>query len=180
MRTATLVGGIVGAVAVGATVAVRRAAAGVEAAQDPFPPDVLRADVVGDEHVLLRPDGARIRTVVAGSGPDVVLLHGYGVSMREWNVVQARLLEQGNRVLCVDWRGHGGSTIGGDGITPEVIAEELVAVFDEHGVGDAVLAGHSIGGYVSIAALLDQPSVARGTANDDRRARHRARRRRRS
>ncbi len=101
-----------------------------------------------------------MRTVVAGDGPDVVLLHGYGVSMREWNVVQARLLERGHRVVCVDWRGHGGSTIGTDGITPEVIAEDVEAVMAHHDVRDAVLVGHSTGGYVAIATLLGQPAAA--------------------
>lgn len=145
---------------IGATVGARRAAATIRDNIDPFPEDVLRADVVGDEHVVSRPDGTRVRTVVAGEGADVVLLHGYGVSMREWNVVQARLLERGHRVLCVDWRGHGGSTIGADGITPEVIAEDIDAVLEHHDVQDAVLVGHSTGGYVAIATLLGQAAAA--------------------
>ena len=53
-----------------------------------------------------------IRAVVAGEGPTVVLAHGYGVPLAEWNIVWEELLDRGHRVIAFDQRGHGRSTIG--------------------------------------------------------------------
>lgn len=127
---------------------------------DPFDLETLRRDPPGETVWVERPDGTRIRTVVDGNGPTVLLAHGYGVSLREWNVVMARLVERGHRVIAFDWRGHGRTTIGRDGLTPEAVAGDYVAVMDRFDVHDAVLVGHSTGGYLAIATLLEHPQVA--------------------
>ena len=121
---------------------------------DPFDLDTLRRDPEGETVRIDRPDGTRIRAVVAGEGPTVLLAHGYGVSLKEWNVVMARLVEEGHRVVAFDWRGHGQTTIGTDGMSPEAIAGDYVAVMEHFDVHDAVLVGHSTGGYLAIATLL--------------------------
>ncbi|MEE8600921.1 alpha/beta fold hydrolase [Euzebya tangerina] len=140
--------------------AVRRQVGAIQANPDPIDPLLLESDPPGDTVWLDRPDGARMRSKVAGSGPDVVLLHGYGVSMRAWTVVATMLVDAGFRVICADWRGHGQTTIGTDGIELEVIADDIVALLEEHDVTDGVLVGHSTGGYVSIATLLEHPETA--------------------
>jgi len=127
---------------------------------DPFDLDTLRRDPEGETVRIDRPDGTRIRAVVAGEGPTVLLAHGYGVSLKEWNVVMARLVEEGHRVVAFDWRGHGQTTIGTDGMSPEAIAGDYVAVMEHFDVHDAVLVGHSTGGYLAIATLLEHPEVA--------------------
>ena len=143
-----------------ATVALRRVGAGIRANPDPYPLDVLQRDPAGTTVWLDRPDGTRIRTIVAGAGPTVILSHGYGVSLKEWNVVSDLLTSRDRRVVCFDWRGHGQTTIGEDGMTPEAIAGDYRAVLEHFEVEDGVLVGHSTGGYLAIATLLNEPSVA--------------------
>src|SRR5689334_2563689 len=57
------------------------------------------------------PDGVRIHYTVAGSGPTVVLVHGFLNDGNSWraSAVPARLLSAGFRVVTVDLRGNGAS-----------------------------------------------------------------------
>lgn len=140
--------------------AAKRQVSRIESNPDPASAAELRAELTGDVTWIDRPDGTRMRTIVDGVGPDVVLLHGYGVSMRAWNLVQTALVAQGHRVIAADWRGHGQTNIGSDGIQPEVVAADIAAMLGLHDVRDAVLVGHSTGGYISIVTLLEHPETA--------------------
>ncbi len=114
----------------------------------------------GMEARVARPDGTEIRTVVVGDGDrDVVLAHGYGFSLDSWNLVVPLLVSSGHRVITFDQRGHAGSTIGSDGVGSTQMASDYAAVLEHHDVRDAVLVGHSMGGFLSVAFLLEHPDV---------------------
>lgn len=117
-----------------------------------------------DEKLVERPDGTSIRTLSAGAGPrTAILAHGYGYTADEWSVVGPTLVDAGFRVIAFDQRGHGGSTIGSEGIGTRQMAGDYGAVLAAHDVADGVLVGHSMGGFLALAFLLDGP--------DDERAR---------
>ena len=107
-----------------------------------------------------RPDGTRLRVRVAGAGPTVVLAHGLALTLGEWNLAAELLLADGYRVATFDARGHGQSTIGSQGISAQVMAADLAAVLEATNTSDAILVGHSMGGYVALEAVLDVPGVA--------------------
>lgn len=132
-----------------------RKARQIQSNPDPIPYEKLRELPRADEHVVERPDGARIHVRSEGEGPAVVLAHGYGVTLSEWNVVWARLRELGHRCVAFDLRGHGRSTVGSEGIGSGSMAGDYAAVLDALEVEDAVLVGHSTGGFLAIRALLD-------------------------
>ncbi|MEU6548340.1 alpha/beta fold hydrolase [Streptomyces sp. NPDC046859] len=90
----------------------------------------------------------------------MVLAHGYGASLLEWNLVQAALVASGHRVIVFDQRGHGGSTPG-DGIGSDPMAQDYLAVLEHFEARDAVLVRHSVGGFLALRAVLDHPAVAR-------------------
>lgn len=96
-------------------------------------------------HDLRTPDGALVHVAELGAGPPVVLLHGFGLQWWVW-APQFRLLSDRHRVVAWDMRGHGRSTVGSDGITLEVIADDLVSLLDQLDLHDAVVVGHSMGG----------------------------------
>ncbi|OBK94378.1 alpha/beta hydrolase [Mycobacterium asiaticum] len=133
----------------------------IESNPDPFTREQLLAEPQGEEVRISRPDGTVLRALTAGEGPTVVLVHGYTVTLAEWNVVWDDLLARGFRVAALDQRGHGQSTLGSDGIGSEQMAADLAAVLAHFDVQDAVLIGHSMGGFVTIRALLDHPDFAR-------------------
>ncbi|MEN0062893.1 MAG: alpha/beta hydrolase [Myxococcota bacterium] len=112
----------------------------------------------GQERWIERPDGTRIRTVMGGDGPPtVVFVHGYGAHFGEWNVITESLDDIG--WVAFNLRGHGGSTIGTDGVDTNAMAEDYKAVLETYDVRNGVLVGHSTGGFLGIRFLLEHPEV---------------------
>jgi non-heme chloroperoxidase len=146
--------------AAGGIAGAKRMAGRLAARPDRYPAWVLATEPVGESVWIDRPDGTRIRAVVAGEGRIVVLAHGYGGSLLLWNLVAERLVELGYRVICFDQRGHELSTIGSDGIGTMQMAGDYLAVLEHFEVTDGILVGHSMGGFLAIAAVLDVPGVA--------------------
>lgn len=137
-----------------------RKARQIQSYPDPVPYQVLAREPEGDDAIIERPDGTRIFARSAGEGPTVVLAHGYGATIHEWNLIWSALRSSGCRVIGFDQRGHGRSTIGRDGIGSAQMAGDYQAVLQHFDVRDAVLAGHSMGGFLAIRAVLDQRDVA--------------------
>ena len=98
-------------------------------------------------------DGAEIAvTVATPAGPalgTVVLSHGWAAGREAWAGVQRRLLGAGHTVVSYDQRGHGASTLGSAPITVERLGKDLADVLAAVNVRDAVLAGHSGGGFAA-------------------------------
>jgi 3-oxoadipate enol-lactonase len=111
--------------------------------------------------VLERP-GARLVYEVAGEGPAVVLVHGFGLDMRMWEP-QAGPLAARFRVVRYDCRGFGASGPF-DPAVPYTHAGDLVALLDHLDIGDAVLVGLSFGGRVALQTALAVPARVRGLA----------------
>lgn len=139
---------------------LRALVAWIERNPDPLSRERLLAEPQGEEITITRPDGTRLRALVAGEGPTVVLVHGYTVTLAEWNVVWDELLARGYRVIAFDQRGHGRSTLGAEGIGSQPMAADVAAVLDHFDVRDAVLVGHSMGGFVTIRAVLEHADLA--------------------
>ena len=94
------------------------------------------------EGVLALP-GARLAYQVTGTGPAVVLVHGFGLDMRMWDP-QARHLATRFQVVRYDARGFGASGPF-DPAVSYTHAGDLLALLDHLGIGKAVLAGLSFG-----------------------------------
>ena len=109
--------------------------------------------------VLERP-GARLTYEVAGDGPAVVLIHGFGLDMRMWDP-QAGPLADRFRTIRYDCRGFGASGPLDPGV-PYTHAGDLVALLDHLGVDYAVLVGLSFGGRVALQTALAAPDRVRG------------------
>jgi non-heme chloroperoxidase len=139
--------------------AARSVIARIERNPDPFPRERLLAEPQGEEVLITRPDGTVLRALAAGQGPPVVFVHGYTAAVMEWNFVWDELQARGFRVIAFDQRGHGRSTLGSDGIGSEPMAADLAAVLQHFDVRDGVLVGHSMGGFVTIRAVLDHPDL---------------------
>lgn len=91
-----------------------------------------------------------------GSGPAVLLLHGFPLDHRMWHE-QIAALESNYRVIAPDLRGFGQSEPHKDLITLEHMADELLLLLDQLQVEKAVLAGFSMGGYVAFNLLRKAP-----------------------
>ncbi|MGO9158125.1 alpha/beta fold hydrolase [Mycobacterium sp.] len=127
---------------------------------DPFTRERLMAEPQGEEILISRSDGTLLRALVAGQGPPVIFVHGYTATIAEWNFVWDELVAKGFRVIAFDQRGHGGSTLGSDGVGSEPMATDVAAVLRHFDIRDGVLVGHSMGGFVTIRAMIDHPDLA--------------------
>lgn len=121
--------------------------------------DVISKDPIGETIMLKLADGSEVRTVSAGSGPTIVLAHGYASSIIEWNIIFNQLVEEGYHVITFDQIGHGQSTIGSNGISSESMSAAYIAVLEHYNVLDGVLVGHSMGGFLSIVTMLNNSEL---------------------
>ena len=85
-----------------------------------------------------------------GTGPCVVLVHGYLERGQVWDPFM-ELFPDGYRFIVPDLPGHGASESWGKIHTMDQLADAIRAILDEEGIEKVYLAGHSMGGYVTMA-----------------------------
>ncbi|MEZ2132891.1 alpha/beta hydrolase [Sinorhizobium sp. CB9] len=107
--------------------------------------------------------GGSIFTTITGSGPPVLLLHGFPETHLMWRDVAA-LLASEFTVICSDLRGYGASACPPS--TPDhlpyskrAMAAEMVEVMAKLGFGEFMVAGHDRGGRVAYRMALDHPAM---------------------
>lgn len=103
---------------------------------------------------------ARIRYLVAGSGPPVVLVHGLGGAAPNWRLI-APDLARDHRVLIPELPGHGGSDAL-SAATLDPFADAVLAVLEAEDALPVAWIGHSLGGIVGLRAAVRRPEAVRG------------------
>jgi pimeloyl-ACP methyl ester carboxylesterase len=81
-----------------------------------------------------------------GSGPPVVMIHGYPLSGASWEKQVPVLLKAGYRVITYDRRGFGSSSQPTQGYNYDTFAEDLQKLIAHLGLQDFTLVGFSMGG----------------------------------
>ena len=104
-----------------------------------------------------------------GSGPAVVLLHGFPFNRSMWRDQLAQL-SQHHRVLVPDLRGHGESEVTPSPATMEDMALDVAAFMEHSNITRATIAGLSMGGYVALAFYRLFPLRVRALVLADTRA----------
>jgi 3-oxoadipate enol-lactonase len=104
-----------------------------------------------------------------GSGPSVVLLHGYPFSRSMWRE-QVEELKQTHRVVIPDLRGHGESAVTPAPATMQDMALDVAAILETLNISRATVAGLSMGGYVALAFYRLFPLRVRSLVLADTRA----------
>lgn len=120
------------------------------------------------ERFTLPVNGTSIHGVRAGSGPPLLLLHGYPQTHVIWHKI-APALAQDFTVVATDLRGYGdsGKPAGGpqhEQYAKRVMAADQVAVMQHFGFEQFFVAGHDRGGRVAHRLALDHPERVRRLA----------------
>ncbi len=112
-----------------------------------------------------------LHTRIGGSGPPLLLLHGYPQTHVMWHKV-APALASHFTVICPDLRGYGDSDAPASDrlhltYAKRTVAQDLIALMDQLGFDSFMAAGHDRGGRVLHRLLLDYPDrVSRAAVLD--------------
>jgi pimeloyl-ACP methyl ester carboxylesterase len=102
-------------------------------------------------------NGAVIHVRVGGTGPAVVLLHGYGETGDMWVPLAAELARD-HQVIVPDLRGMGLSSQTADGYDKRTQGRDVAGVIDALKVDRTVLVTHDIGNMVGYAFAAQYPA----------------------
>jgi pimeloyl-ACP methyl ester carboxylesterase len=102
-------------------------------------------------------DGVKLHYLTAGSGPAIVLLHGYAETSRMWRPLIPTLAPR-FRVIAPDLPGIGDSGVPADGLDMARSAVRIHALVKGLGIEKAVVVGHDIGLMVAYAYAAQFPS----------------------
>ena len=107
-------------------------------------------------------DGVNIHYEVHGSGPALLLTHGYSSTSAMWQG-QIEALSRHHRLVLWDMRGHGQSDYPDDpnAYSEALTVADMAALLDEVGAGSAIVGGLSLGGYMSLAFYRAHPDRVR-------------------
>ena len=94
--------------------------------------------------------GRKLRVARMGSGPQVILLHGYPDNLQIWSELAPRLAAR-FEVLAFDWPGMGYSEAWTGGATPFDFARRLRTLMDAWNIRKAAIIGHDMGGQPALA-----------------------------
>ncbi|XP_042790860.1 bifunctional epoxide hydrolase 2 isoform X2 [Panthera leo] len=121
---------------------------------------------VSHGYVPIKP-GVRMHFVELGSGPAVCLCHGFPESWFSWRYQIPALAQAGFRVLALDMKGYGESSVPPEieEYSLEVLCKEMVTFLDKLGITQAVFIGHDWGGMLVWNMALFYPERVRAVAS---------------
>ena len=104
-------------------------------------------------------DGVALEVTHAGSGPGLLLVHGFGGAKEDF-ADHVDALAARHRVVTFDHRGHGESDKPSEpsDYSLDRMADDILAVADGLGLDAFRLLGHSMGGMVARRVVLAQPA----------------------
>ena len=113
----------------------------------------------GFESIRIQTSGATINGVKGGSGPPLLLMHGWPQSHAEWHRIAPRLAREFT-VVATDLRGYGDSSKPEDGTnhagySKRAMAHDQVEVMEQLGFERYAVVGHDRGGRVAHRMALD-------------------------
>jgi 3-oxoadipate enol-lactonase len=105
-------------------------------------------------------DGLQLHYALEGQGTDLILVHGLGGSLRDWDNI-APIVARHHRVLRWDVRGFGASDKPVGPYSAQLFAQDLAALCRAVGIARAHVVGISMGGVIAQRFTLDFPELVR-------------------
>lgn len=96
-----------------------------------------------------------------GEGTPLVLLHAFPLSSAMW-LAQREGLRNRCRVITPDLRGFGGSVLGGEEPSLELMAADVVGLLRRKGIDRAVIGGLAMGAHIAVTLCRNHPDQVLG------------------
>lgn len=111
---------------------------------------------------LLDVAGGRLAYDDQGSGPLVICAPGMGDLRGEYRLLAPQLIAAGYRVVTLDLRGHGGSSVGWRDYSAAAVATDIIALARTLNAGPAVIVGTSMAAGAAVCVAADAPELVAG------------------
>ncbi len=98
----------------------------------------------------------RVRYIDRGTGPAVVLIHGFAASLNTWDKLIPELAKE-HRVIALDLKGFGWTDRPKGDYSPQAQAKLVLALLEKLNVQQADVVAHSWGTSVALALALQAP-----------------------
>jgi pimeloyl-ACP methyl ester carboxylesterase len=115
-------------------------------------------------HRVVRANGIALHVAEAGTGPLVLLLHGFPQFWWAWHQQLSDLAGAGFRAVAVDLRGYGGSDKPPRGYDAPNLAADIAQLVNSLGESDAMVVGTDLGGLLAWTMAARHPRVVRNLA----------------
>ena len=112
-------------------------------------------------HRTVRANGIALHVAELGTGPLVLLLHGFPQFWWAWHQQLVDLADAGYRAVAVDLRGYGASDKPPRGYDSPTLAADMAAVVTSLGETDAMVVGSDVGGTLAWTMAATHPRVVR-------------------
>lgn len=97
-----------------------------------------------------------------GQGPTVLFVHDYPLNRKMWRPQVQPLVAAGFRVVLIDLRGFGESSLESDRVGIHTYSADVIGLLNYLGIGRAVICGLSLGGYVLFDLMENYPQRIAG------------------
>jgi pimeloyl-ACP methyl ester carboxylesterase len=116
---------------------------------------------------MIDTNGVTLRVLEAGSGPAVLLSHGFPELGYSWRHQIQPLAQAGYRVIVPDQRGYGGSSIPSEITDYDIVhlTDDLAGILDTLGEEQAVMVGHDWGSFIVSHMAMMKPERTRAVVN---------------
>ncbi len=115
-------------------------------------------------HRMVRANGIALHVAEIGSGPLVLLLHGFPQFWWAWHRQLVDLADAGYRAVAVDLRGYGASDKPPRGYDAPNLAADMAALVGSLGERDAMVVGTDVGGLLAWTMAARHPRIVRSLA----------------
>lgn len=119
---------------------------------------------MGDDVQTIRANGIRFAYLSEGSGPLVMLFHGFPDTAHTWSHVMPLIAAKGCRAVAFFMRGYHPTEVPARDADAETLARDPIALLDAFGETEAILVGHDWG----YACAYGAASLAPERINEDR------------
>jgi len=113
---------------------------------------------VGDVRLFFTDDGE--------GDPPILMVHGFSCDGHDWMWQIPHFVER-HRVIVVDLRGHGRSSVPEGGYEPKQFAADIAGLLEQLDVGPVVAMGHSLGGAIVSALAIEHPAMVQAVVSVD-------------